>query len=103
MSDTLKLLADSLGGRIAALAEQAEAACALVERIRRALPEELGIHVVSASYRGTTLTIGVDSGVWGPRIRFKADAMHQELIRDSKTSFEKLRVKVVTPSPRHAR
>lgn len=70
MSGPLKPLSELLSSGFRHLAEQAEAAHGLTERVRRCLGEPLGAHVLSANRRGEELVVRVDSAAWSAQVRY---------------------------------
>jgi len=94
MSDGLKALGLALPGKVADLAARAQAALTLSEQVRASLPAELGIHLLSASYRDETLAVTMDSAAWCPQVRYGAEALLAQLRSRGGPDFVKLKVKV---------
>jgi len=97
MSDPLKPLSELLSSGFSRLAEQAEAARSLTERVRRSLPQPLRDHVLSANRRGEELVVLVDSAAWSAQVRYAGRRLIDALHEDGQPPFEKVRVRVRRP------
>ena len=97
MSGPLKPLSELLSSGFSRLAEQAEAARDLTERVRRVLPEELRAHVLSASRRGDELVVRVDSAAWSAQVRYAGPRLIEALQEPAQRDFARVRVRVGRP------
>lgn len=97
MPGPLKPLSELLSSGFARLAERAEAARDLTERVRRVLPEPLRTHVLSASRRGGELVIRVDSAAWSAQVRYAGRRLIEALQEPGQPEFARVRVRVGRP------
>jgi len=96
-SDRLLPLSAGLGPKFAALEAQAAAAISLLDRVRQALPEAEGSHLISASYHDDTLVLTTDSSAWGTRLRYQEEAIRNALTARGEKPFTVLKVRVGQP------
>jgi hypothetical protein len=94
MPDHLKPLTEGLGPLFRDLERRVQATVELADRVRGALPEPEKAHVISASYRATTLVILADSAAWASRIRYAQEQLLDRLRTQGETQVTKLKVKV---------
>jgi hypothetical protein len=66
----------------------------LTEKVREALCGPEKEHVISASYRGTTLVVIADSAAWSTHIRYAQQRLLQQVTGPGNAPFTKVRVKV---------
>lgn len=97
MTGPLKPLSELVSTGFARLAEQAEAARDLTERVRRCLPESLRDHVLSASRRGGELVIRVDSAAWSAQVRYAGQRLLEVLQEPAAPPIDRVRVRVGRP------
>jgi hypothetical protein len=97
MSGPLKPLSELLSTGFSRLAERAEAARDLTERVRRCLGETLGAHVLSASRRGDELVVRVDSAAWSAQVRYAGRRLAEVLQEPGATPIARVRVRVGRP------
>ncbi len=97
MSGPLKPLSELLSPGFSRLAEQAEAARNLTERVRRALPAPLRAHVLSAVRRGDELVVRVDSAAWSAQVRYAGQRLIDSLHEPERPAIAKVRVRIGRP------
>jgi len=90
----MKPVTAGLGPTFAALEQRAQAAVDLTSKVREALDGDAKHHVISASYRGETLVVSVDSAAWSPHVRYAQSTLFEKLRATGETQFTKLKVKV---------
>jgi hypothetical protein len=96
-SESLVALSAGLGPAIAALESQAKAALGLLGQVRKALPEPEKNHVLSASYQDDTLLITADSAAWCTHLRYRENALREQLVALGEKPFTLLKVRVGRP------
>jgi hypothetical protein len=98
MSERLKPLSETVGLLFAQLEQRVAAHLELTERVRAALSGPEKDHVVSASCRGDTLVVLVDSAAWCPQIRYTQGRLLELLTSSdfspSETQVTKVKVRV---------
>jgi hypothetical protein len=94
MTKGLRSLADIIGGGLKDLERRASAAIHLSDRVRAALTGPEKDHVLSASYRGETLVVVMDSAVWCPQVRYAQEQLLNTLRAAGETQFTKVKVRV---------
>jgi len=97
MSGPLKPLSELLSSGFSRLAERADAARDLTQRVRRCLGEPLGAHVLSANRRGDDLVVRVDSAAWSAQVRYAGRRLTEVLQEPGATSIARVRVRVGRP------
>ena len=95
--ESLIALSAGLGPNIAALESQAKAALGLLGQVRKVLPEPEKNHVLSASYQDDTLLITTDSAAWSTHLRYRENALREQLVALGERSFTVLKVRVGRP------
>jgi hypothetical protein len=70
----------------------------LTAQVRAVLSGDEKDHVISASYRGSTLVVIADSAAWSTHIRYAQEQLLEQVRGPSETRFEKLRVRVGRPA-----
>ena len=94
MPDRLKPLTDGLGPLFRDLERRVQATVDLTARVRDALEGAEKEHIISASYRETTLVVIADSAAWASHIRYAQQHLLERLRAQGETQFTKLKVKV---------
>jgi hypothetical protein len=94
MGDELRQLIAGLGPTFSTLERRARVMMELTTKVRETLTGPEKEHVISASYRGTTLIVIADSAAWSTHIRYAQQLLLQHVIGPGDTTFTKLRVKV---------
>jgi len=89
MSGPLKPLSELLSSGFVRLAQRADEARDLTQRVRRCLGEPLGEHVLSAGRRGEELVIRVDSAAWSAQVRYAGRRLIEVLDGDADTSGDR--------------
>jgi hypothetical protein len=97
MAGPLKPLSELLSSGFSRLAERANAACELAERVRRCLGEPLGAHVLTANLRGEELVIRVDSAAWSAQVRYASRRLIDALQQPGDPPLRRVRVRVGRP------
>lgn len=97
MSGPLKPLSELLSSGFSRLAERADAAHDLTERVRRCLGEPLGAHVLSANRRGDEVVVRVDSAAWSAQVRYAGRRLAEVLQEPGTASIPRVRVRVGRP------
>ena len=90
-------LSASWGAKIAALESQAKAALKLVDLLRAGLPENEKNHLISAVYHEDTLVLTTDSAAWGTHLRYRENALREQLAAMGEKPFTNLKVRVGRP------
>ena len=93
----MKPLTEGLGPLFADLERRVQARVELAELVRAALPGPEKDHVVSVSYRDSTLVVLADSAAWCPHIRYAQQTLLERLNAAGETRFTKLKVRVGRP------
>ena len=94
MGDKLRQLTAGLGPTFSTLELRARTMDQLTARVREALSGPEKEHVISASYRGTTLIVIADSAAWSTHIRYAQQLLLQHVSGPDDVAFTKLRVRV---------
>jgi hypothetical protein len=94
MSGPFKRLSDSLGPLLAGLEQRAREMQDLTARVRAIMPSPEKEHLMSASYRGDTLVISMDSAAWCSRLRYDEKALLAALHKAGETKAAKIKVRV---------
>jgi predicted nucleic acid-binding Zn ribbon protein len=98
MPGSLKPLSELLSSGFVRLAQQADEARDLTQRVRRCLGEPLGEHVLSAGRRGEELVIRVDSAAWSAQVRYAGQRLIEVLQEPAgDTPIQRVRVRVGRP------
>lgn len=98
MSGKFKPLGAGLGSLFADLERRARNARSVTARVRAALASPEREHFLSASYRGETLVISMDSAAWCARVRYDQEALIETLRAAGETRVKKIKVRVGRPS-----
>ena len=69
----------------------------LAAKVREALSGPEKDHVISASYKGTTLIVIADSAAWSTHIHYAQERLLERVSGPADMRFTKLRVKVGQP------
>lgn len=102
MADQLRQLTEGLGASFSTLERRSSAMMELTARVRTALLGDEKEHVVSASYRGSTLIVIADSAAWCTHIRYAQQRLLEQVSGPDNIPFTKVRVKVGQPTGGHA-
>lgn len=94
MANTLKPLFSGSNPGLEQLAKRAAASDRLTSLVRRELPGDLGLHVVSAVRRDDDLVVIVDSAAWAARVRYAGPRVKQQLAGLGEAVPGKIRVRV---------
>jgi len=94
MVDELRQLIDGLGASFSTLELRSRTMMELTARVRDVLSGPEKDHVISASYRGTTLTVIADSAAWSTHIRYAQQQLLEQVMGPGDTRFAKVRVRV---------
>ena len=94
----MKHISSNMGSKLEALAQRAQATLDLADIVRNALAGPEKTHVVSASYRDTTLVVLMDSAAWCAQIRLAQREFLAAVNRTSEMQFTKLKVRVSAPA-----
>src|SRR5262245_231148 len=97
MSGPLKPLSELLSSGFSQLAERAEAARDLTERVRRCLGEPPSAHVLSANRRADELVVRVDSAAWSAQVRYAGRRLIETLQEPGAAPIVRVRVRVGRP------
>jgi hypothetical protein len=97
MVDELRQLTQGLGPSFATLEARTRVMMELSEQVRAALTGDEKAHVISASYRGSTLIVIADSAAWSTHIRYAQEQLLERVRGPSDMRFDKLRVRVGRP------
>jgi hypothetical protein len=98
MADDLRQLTAGLGPSFSTLERRSQAMMELTAKVREALTGAEKEHVISASYRGSTLVVIADSAAWSTHIRYAQQQLLDQVSGPGDTRFTKLRVKVGAPA-----
>jgi hypothetical protein len=98
MADELRQLTDALGPSFATLEARTRMMMELTAQVRAVLSGDEKDHVISASYRGSTLVVIADSAAWSTHIRYAQEQLLELVRGPSEMRFEKLRVRVGRPA-----
>jgi hypothetical protein len=98
MGDELRQLTDALGHSFATLEARARVMMQLTAQVRAVLSGAEKDHVISASYRNSTLVVIADSAAWSTHIRYAQEQLLEQVRGPDDMRFEKLRVRVGTPA-----
>jgi hypothetical protein len=94
MSGPFKRLSEGLGPLLAGLEQRARQVQDLSARVRQVLPSPEKEHLMSASYRGDTLVISMDSAAWCSRLRYDEKALLTALHKAGETKATRIKVRV---------
>ncbi len=78
----------------------AEAAGRTLVAVRAGLPGDVALHVFGATLEGDELTVLVDSGSWGTRIRYVVPDLASAVAASLGVAITKVRVRVRPPPSR---
>jgi len=98
MADELRQLTDALGPSFATLEARTRMMMELTAQVRTVLSGDEKDHVISASYRGSTLVVIADSAAWSTHIRYAQEQLLEHVRGPSEMRFDKLRVRVGRPA-----
>ena len=98
MADELRQLTVALGPSFATLEARTRMMMELTAQVRAVLSGDEKDHVISASYRGSTLVVIADSAAWSTHIRYAQEQLLEQVRGPSEMRFEKLRVRVGRPA-----
>ena len=97
MADELRQLTEGLGASFATLEHRTRMMMELTAQVRAALTGAEKEHVISASYRDSTLIVIADSAAWSTHIRYAQQQLLDTVRGPSDMRFNKLRVRVGRP------
>jgi hypothetical protein len=97
MADELRQLTAALGPSFATLEQRTRVMMELTEQVRAVLSGDEKDHVISASYRDSTLVVIADSAAWSTHIRYAQEQLLERVRGPSDMRFNKLRVRVGQP------
>lgn len=97
MADELRQLTDALGPSFATLEARTRMMMELTEQVRSVLTGNEKEHVISASYRDSTLVVIATSAAWSTHIRYAQEQLLERVRGPNDMRFNKLRVKVGQP------
>lgn len=97
MADELRQLTAGLGHSFATLEARTRMMMELTAQVRAALAGDEKHHIISASYRGSTLIVIADSAAWSTHIRYAQEQLLDRVRGPSDMRFNKLRVRVGRP------
>jgi hypothetical protein len=98
MADELRQLTDALGPSFATLEARTRMMMELTAQVRAVLRGNEKDHVISASYRGSTLVVIADSAAWSTHIRYAQEQLLEHVRGPGEMRFDKLRVRVGRPT-----
>ena len=98
MADELRQLTDALGPSFATLEARTRMMMELTAQVRAVLRGAEKDHVISASYRGSTLVVIADSAAWSTHIRYAQEQLLEQVRGPGEIRFDKLRVRVGRPA-----
>jgi hypothetical protein len=97
MADELRQLTVALGPSFATLEQRTRVMVELTAQVRALLSGAEKDHVISASYRGSTLVVIADSAAWSTHIRYAQEQLLEHVRGPDDMRFSKLRVRVGQP------
>jgi hypothetical protein len=97
MADKLRQLTEGLGHSFATLERRTRLMIELGTQVREALTGPEKDHVISASYRDSTLIVIADSAAWSTHIRYAQQQLLERVRGPNDIQFNKLRVRVGRP------
>jgi hypothetical protein len=97
MADKLSQLTEGLGPSFATLEQRTRTMVELGAQVRAVLTGPEKEHVISASYRDSTLIVIADSAAWSTHIRYAQQQLLERIRGPNDTQFNKLRVRVGQP------
>jgi Dna[CI] antecedent, DciA len=95
----IKDLVTGGSARLTSLRERSRARSAVLAEVRAALSPPLAGAVASAGIDGDRLTVGVSGAVWASRLRYATLDLRQKVGQAMGVEIQRVRIKVVQPSP----
>ena len=86
-------------GRLKGLQNRRRERGDVLAHVRAALPPELGGTVITAGIEEGRLTVGVSAGAWASRLRYRSQALREQVAGTLGREIQTVRIKVVQVPP----